>query len=59
MERNYEKTVNKNPNPATASLPCKAAKFASLLMATKFFSAIASLSKMASDKTTEDAPLAM
>lgn len=48
-----------NSNRSTASLHCKAAMFASWRILLKFLWPIASLSNMASDKTTEDAPLAI
>ena len=46
-----------NSNLLTASLPCTAAKWASSCMALKLFWLIASLSNIASDKTTDVAPL--
>lgn len=48
--------TNAGSDLLTASFPSKAAKWASCLMSSKFCSAIAFFSNMASDKTTADAP---
>lgn len=56
---NQDAPVNVTFNLSTATLPCKAARWASRDIALKFRWAIASLSNIASDKTTDDAPSAI